>query len=103
MGAEIDRLEVQIEAEATKANSQLDSLVKKLDIVQESLSRLNSGGLTGMASGSRKSAGHERLSEKVCGRSGHIVEQGTHDGLLLQNGSYAQMWRDQAGQYIEAQ
>lgn len=53
MGAEIDRLEVQIEAEATKANSQLDSLAKKLGIVQESLSRLNSGGLTGLSSGVR--------------------------------------------------
>ena len=49
MGAEIDRLEIQIEAEATRANSQLDNLVKKLGIVQESLSRLNSSGLTGLA------------------------------------------------------
>ena len=31
MGAEIDRLEVQVEAQAIKANNQLDDLVGKLD------------------------------------------------------------------------
>lgn len=32
---------------------------------------------------------------------GRIVEQGTHHGLLEKNGKYAQMWRVQAGAYIE--
>lgn len=34
-------------------------------------------------------------------KEGRIAEQGTHEELLLLNGWYAQMWRAQAGQYIE--
>ena len=32
---------------------------------------------------------------------GRIAEQGTHEGLLKLNGKYAQMWRVQAGAYID--
>ena len=32
--------------------------------------------------------------------NGQIVEQGTHQELLNQNGKYAQMWKVQAGAYI---
>jgi len=32
--------------------------------------------------------------------NGQIVEQGSHDELLAQNGKYAQMWKVQAGAYI---
>lgn len=32
---------------------------------------------------------------------GRIVEQGTHEGLLKMGGKYAQMWRVQAGAYID--
>ncbi|MDE7282204.1 MAG: ABC transporter ATP-binding protein/permease [Lachnospiraceae bacterium] len=32
---------------------------------------------------------------------GRIAEQGTHEGLLKMNGKYAQMWRVQAGAYID--
>ena len=46
MGAEIDRLEIQVEAQATKANNQLDKLVIKLDRVSNALSGLNSHGLS---------------------------------------------------------
>ncbi len=56
MGAEIDRLEVQVEAQATKANNQLDKLVTKLDRVSGALSNLNSGGLTGLSNGVTKFA-----------------------------------------------
>lgn len=56
MGVEIDRLEVQVEAQATKANNQLDALVKKLDALSGSLSHLNSSGLTGLANGVAKFA-----------------------------------------------
>ena len=49
MGAEIDRLEVQVEAQATKANNQLDKLVIKLDRVSNALFSLNSHGLSGLA------------------------------------------------------
>lgn len=56
MGTEIDRLEVQVEAQATKANNQLDKLVEKLDRLQTSLSHLNTGGLTGLSNGVAKFA-----------------------------------------------
>lgn len=56
MGAEIDRLEVQVEAQATKANNQLDTLATKLDKVSGALSRMNSGGLTGLSNGVAKFA-----------------------------------------------
>lgn len=32
---------------------------------------------------------------------GRIAEQGTHEGLLQRNGKYAQMWRMQAGAYMD--
>lgn len=56
MGAEIDRLEVQVEAQATKANNQLDKLVGKLDSLSNSLSHINSSGITGLSNGVAKFA-----------------------------------------------
>ena len=56
MGAEMDRLEVQVEAQATKANNQLDKLVSKLDKVSGALSNLNSSGLAGLSNGVAKFA-----------------------------------------------
>lgn len=56
MGAEVDRLELQVEAQATKANNQLDKLVGKLDAVANSLSHINTSGLTGLANGVQKFA-----------------------------------------------
>lgn len=56
MGAELDRLEIEVEAQATKANNQLDKLVDKLDRVSSALSNLNSGGLTGLSNGVAKFA-----------------------------------------------
>lgn len=56
MGAEIDRLEVQVEAQATKASTQLDILVRKLDRVPASLSGVNSRGLATMGVGVNKLA-----------------------------------------------
>lgn len=54
MGAEIDRLEVQVETQATKANNQLDKLVTKLDRVSGALSGLNNSGLTELSNGISK-------------------------------------------------
>lgn len=54
MGAEIDRLEVQVEAQAQKANVQLESLIKKLDRVSASLAGVNSRGLATMGAGVNK-------------------------------------------------
>lgn len=56
MGAEIDRLELQVEAQATKANNQLDKLVGKLNSLSNSLSHINSSGLSGLSSGISKFA-----------------------------------------------
>jgi ATP-binding cassette subfamily B protein len=42
-----------------------------------------------------------RLADRIIMlENGSIVEQGSHDELLKQNGRYAAMWRAQAGQYI---
>lgn len=42
-----------------------------------------------------------RLADRIIMlENGRIVEQGTHDELLNQNGKYAQMWKVQAGAYI---
>lgn len=42
-----------------------------------------------------------RLADRIIMlEEGRIVEEGTHDELLMQNGRYAKMWRAQAGQYI---
>ena len=34
--------------------------------------------------------------------NGRIVEEGTHESLLAQNGRYAEMWHVQAGRYETA-
>ena len=57
MGAEIDRLEVQVEAQAKSANQQLDKLISKLEKVQSTLGGVNASGLTGFANGINKIAG----------------------------------------------
>lgn len=49
--ADLDRLEVQVEASAAKANAELNKLVNKLDKVASSLSGINSSGLVGFANG----------------------------------------------------
>lgn len=49
MGAEIDRLEVQVEAEAKDANKQLTELSGKLDVVSRKLSKLNISGLSNVS------------------------------------------------------
>jgi hypothetical protein len=45
----IDRLEIEVQAQASKANAELEKLVGKLDKVSSSLSRINASGLKGMA------------------------------------------------------
>lgn len=56
MGAEIDRLEVQVEAQATKANNALDKLVGNLEKLEASLSHINASGLSGLSNGISKFA-----------------------------------------------
>lgn len=52
--ADLDRLEVQVEASAKKANNELNKLVNKLDKIATSLSGINSSGLVGFANGIEK-------------------------------------------------
>ncbi len=43
-----------------------------------------------------------RLADKIFMlENGRIIEEGSHDELLRLNGKYAEMWRVQAGQYIQ--
>lgn len=51
MGNEIDRLEIQIQAQAEKANSQLDKMIDRLSRVENSLSGMNTDGLNKLAGG----------------------------------------------------
>ena len=51
VGAEIDRLEVAVEAEAAKANRELDKLIRRLEKISSSLEGVNGKGLTGFARG----------------------------------------------------
>lgn len=51
MGAEIDRLEIEIEAQATKANNALDKLVGKLERLAGSLGSINGNSLSGLSAG----------------------------------------------------
>lgn len=51
MGASIDQLQIDVNAQATRANDALDRLVNKLDRLQGSLGRLNTSNLTSLANG----------------------------------------------------
>ena len=54
MGAELDRLEIKVESNARSANTQLDSLISKLNGVKSSLTGLNGSGLQGLSNGVAK-------------------------------------------------
>lgn len=47
--ADIDRLEIGIEAYAGKANSELDKLVRRLEKIEGNLVRINASGLSSFA------------------------------------------------------
>lgn len=47
----IDRLEIQVQTQAQKANTDLDRLIGKLEKMSSSLSHLNTGGLKNLANG----------------------------------------------------
>ena len=54
--SDIDRLEIEVEAQASKANKQLDNLINKLERVSSALTGVNASGLTGFANGISKIA-----------------------------------------------
>ncbi len=47
----VDSLDIQLSAQATKANAALDNLVNKLDAISASLGRVNGSGMIGLANG----------------------------------------------------
>lgn len=51
MATEIDSLDIKINANAKKATDSIDTLVKKLDVLSTSLSKVNGSSLSGLASG----------------------------------------------------
>lgn len=51
VGASIDQLQIDVNAQATRANDALDKLANKLDRLQGSLGRLNTSNLTSLANG----------------------------------------------------
>ncbi len=56
MGAEIDSLEIEIEANASKAEKALEDLANRLDKVSGSLNKINTSRLSGIVDNSMKSA-----------------------------------------------
>ena len=64
MADTIDRLEIQVETQAQKANSELDKLINRLERVSTSLSGINAFGLKGLSNGiASLSASMQRMNE----------------------------------------
>ena len=82
-----------------EATSALDSEVEAA--IQQSLGTLMAG-KTVIAIAHRLST-IARMDRLVVLERGRIVEQGTHDALLRQNGHYAALWRRQSGGFIDAE
>ena len=65
MGTEIDRLEKQVETQASKANRQLDELISKLGRLTGSLSSINSGSMKQFAVGMKDIASAAKNMSEV--------------------------------------
>lgn len=51
MGTTVDSLEIQLQAQATKANTAIDTLISKLGTLNTSLTKINGSGLSGVSNG----------------------------------------------------
>ena len=51
MATTIDRLQIEINTQATKANTAIDNLIGRLDKLTTSLGRINSSSINGLANG----------------------------------------------------
>lgn len=80
-----------------EATSALDSESERL--IQEALEKLMKG-RTSIVIAHRLST-IAKLDRIVVLENGHITEQGTHQQLLKQNGTYAKLWTHQSGGFIE--
>jgi ATP-binding cassette subfamily B multidrug efflux pump len=80
-----------------EATSALDSEVEAA--IQQSLGTLMAG-KTVIAIAHRLST-IARMDRLVVLDRGRIIEQGSHDALLRQNGTYAALWRRQSGGFID--
>jgi methyl-accepting chemotaxis protein len=69
MPTSIDSLQIEINAQATKANSAIDRLVVKLDTLSKSLGRIPTGNITGLANGVEKLGRAMRVMGNIDSRS----------------------------------
>ena len=84
MGAEIDRLEIEVEAAAAKANRELDKLLNRLEKISGSLSKIDTEKLSGFSIGLNKytsksstaSRETERISKSFVNLSKRITGSG---------------------------
>lgn len=81
-----------------EATSALDSESEKL--IQDALEKLMKG-RTSIVIAHRLST-IAKLDRIIVMKAGKISEQGTHDELLKQKGTYAKLWSHQSGGFIEA-
>lgn len=65
MGAEIDSLEIKLQANAQSVNRSLDSLVKKLEVLSASLGRVNGNSLVSLSNGVQRLANSMQIMKSV--------------------------------------
>lgn len=83
--ADIDRLEIEVEAQAKGANQQLDALISKLEKVSSVLGGASGKGLNSFASGISKISGHTAAIEKMASSMEKLKDGLSFDSQKLTN------------------